>query len=131
MVEQETILFSGSIADNIKVGKPNANNIEIIEAAEKAGLLDFIDSLPGKFETQIGELGDRLSSGERQRISLARAFLHNTNLLLLDEPTSNLDSLTESGILKQLDEQRKGKLIIIVSHRDSTLGICKKILSFE
>lgn len=121
---QETDLFHASIADNIRVGKLNATQEEIENAAKKASLHDFIMTLPQDYQTNVGELGDTLSGGEKQRIGLARAFLHDAPLMLLDEPTSNLDSLNEAIILKSLKEEQQNRTIILVSHRKSTLAIC-------
>ncbi len=120
---QETDLFHDSIGDNIRIGKPDAAQEEVERAAEKASLHDFIMTLPQGYDTPVGELGGTLSGGERQRIGLARAFLHDAPLLLLDEPTSNLDSLNEGSVLKALSESRQGRTVILVSHRKSTLSI--------
>ena len=130
-VTQETHLFHDSIANNIAVGNPGASREEIMEAAKKASIHDFIMSLPQGYETNIGELGDTLSGGERQRLGLARAFLHNAPFLLLDEPTSNLDSLNEAVILQSLHRERKGKTVMLVSHRSSTMGIVDEFYSVE
>lgn len=127
-VTQETHIFQGSIKDNIKISKLDATDAEIVEAAKKAAVHDFISSLPNGYDTKVSELGESLSGGEKQRIGIARAFLHNSPVILLDEPTSNLDSLNEGIILKSLKEFRDQKTIIIVSHRKSTLGIANKIL---
>lgn len=127
-VTQETHIFQGSIKDNIKISKLDATDEEIVEAAKKAAVHDFISSLPNGYDTKVSELGESLSGGEKQRIGIARAFLHNSPVILLDEPTSNLDSLNEGIILKSLKEFRDQKTIIIVSHRKSTLGIANKIL---
>ncbi|WP_077612938.1 amino acid ABC transporter ATP-binding/permease protein [Clostridium sp. Marseille-P2415] len=126
-VTQDTVLFHDTIANNIAVGKPGASREEIMEAAKKASIHDFIEALPGGYDTEVGELGDRLSGGERQRIGLARAFLHDSPLLLLDEPTSNLDSLNEGIILKSLKEERKDRTVVLVSHRRSTMSIAEKV----
>ncbi|MGN1179824.1 MAG: amino acid ABC transporter ATP-binding/permease protein [Suilimivivens sp.] len=121
-VTQETYLFHDSIANNIAVGKPGASREEIMEAAQKASIHDFIVTLPKGYDTEVGELGDTLSGGERQRIGIARAFLHDAPFLLLDEPTSNLDALNEGIILKSLKKSRGDKTIVLVSHRKSTLN---------
>lgn len=126
-VTQDTWLFHESIADNIAVGKPGASRAEIVEAARKASLDDFVQSLPAGYDTKVGELGDNLSGGERQRIGLARAFLHDAPLMLLDEPTSNLDSLNEAVILKSLSESSAGKTVVLVSHRASTMALADEV----
>ncbi len=126
-VTQETCLFHDSIANNIAVAKPSASRQEIEEAAKKASLHEFIMSLPNGYDTPVGELGDTLSGGERQRIGIARAFLHDAPLMLLDEPTSNLDSLNEGIVLKSLRESCRDKTMIIVSHRESTMAAAQKV----
>lgn len=126
-VTQETSLFHDSIANNIAIAKPDASRDEIETAAKKASLHEFIISLPNGYDTMVGELGDTLSGGERQRIGIARAFLHNAPLLLLDEPTSNLDSLNESIILKSLKELGNDKTIVLVSHRESTMAVAETV----
>ena len=128
---QETYLFHDSLANNIAVGKPGASLEEIQEAAKKAAVHDFIMSLPKGYETEAGELGDTLSGGEKQRIGIARAFLHDAPFLLLDEPTSNLDSLNEGMILKALKESRKDKTIVLVSHRESTMNLADVVYEME
>lgn len=128
---QETHLFHDTIERNIKIAKWNATQEELEEACKKASIHDFILSLPNGYQTQVGELGDTLSGGERQRIGLARAFLHNAPFLLLDEPTSNLDSLNEAVILKSLNEQRKEKTIVLVSHRESTMHMADQVYYVE
>ena len=128
---QDTDLFHDSIAENIRVGKLDATQAQIEEAARKASLHDFIGTLPKGYDTPVGELGETLSGGERQRIGLARAFLHDAPLLLLDEPTSNLDSLNEGVILRALDETRGERTVILVSHRPSTLSIADRAYSVE
>ena len=130
-VTQETCLFHDSIANNIAVGKPGASRQEIERAAKKASIHDFIMSLPKGYETQVGELGDTLSGGERQRIGIARAVLHDAPLLLLDEPTSNLDALNEGVILKALREFCRKKTVVLVSHRRSTLNVADRILAIR
>ena len=126
-VTQETHLFHDSIAANIAIGKPGATREEIIEAAKKASLHEFIIKLPDGYDTEVGELGDTLSGGEKQRIGIARAFLHDAPFILLDEPTSNLDSLNEGIILKSLQEEKKDKTILIVSHRESTMQVADEV----
>lgn len=126
-VTQETSLFHDSIANNIAIAKPGASRSEIEEAAKKASLHEFIMSLPNGYDTLVGELGDTLSGGEKQRIGVARAFLHDAPLLLLDEPTSNLDSLNESIILRSLQELGPDKTVVIVSHRESTMAVAEKV----
>ena len=130
-VTQDTQLFNDTIENNIRIARPNATHEEIVQAAKEASLHEFITSLEHGYETNVGELGDRLSGGERQRIGIARAFLHGAPILLLDEPTSNLDSLNEGIILKSLDAKRRDKCIIIVSHRKSTMGIADKVYQME
>nr|WP_330383475.1 ABC transporter ATP-binding protein [Lachnoanaerobaculum saburreum] len=122
-VTQETVMFQGTIADNIRVAKQNATLEEIQNAAKKASIHDFISGLPNGYDTNVGELGDSLSDGEKQRIGLARAFLHDGDFLLLDEPTSNIDVLNEGIILKSLSEESAGKTIVLVSHRKSTMSL--------
>ena len=126
-VTQDTIMFRGSIADNIRVAKQNATMEEIQNAARKASIHNFITSLPKGYETNVGELGDSLSDGEKQRIGLARAFLHDGDFLLLDEPTSNLDVLNEGIILKSLSKENSGKTIVLVSHRKSTMSLADEV----
>ena len=127
---QETHLFHDTIGNNIRIAKLGATDAEIIAAAKKASIHDFIAALPHGYDTRIGELGDTLSGGEKQRIGLARAFLSDAPLMLLDEPTSNLDSINEGIILKALDDA-KDRTIVLVSHRKSTLGICDTTYQME
>lgn len=129
-VTQETFLFQDTIENNIKVAKENATRQEVEEVAKKASIHDFIMSLPKGYDTMLAELGDSISGGERQRIGLARAFLHNGNIILLDEPTSNIDSLNESVILNSIKKESDGKTIILVSHRKSTMGIAHEVVQF-
>lgn len=128
---QETHLFHDSIKNNIRIAKLDATDEEVMEACKKASVHEFIMSLPKGYDTEVGELGDTLSGGEKQRIGLARAFLHNAPFVLLDEPTSNLDSLNEAVILKSLKEEGKDKTVVLVSHRQSTMRITDKIYSVE
>lgn len=130
-VTQETYLFCDSIADNIAVGKPGASREEIMEAAKKASIHEFIMSLPDGYDTKVGELGDSLSGGEKQRIGIARAFLHDAPFLLLDEPTSNLDSLNEGIILKSLKQISREKTVVLVSHRKSTMNLADTVYAME
>lgn len=126
-VTQETYLFNDTIANNIAIGKKDASLEEIKLAAKKASIDEFIEKLPKGYNTELGELGDSLSSGERQRLGIARAFLHDSPLMLLDEPTSNLDSLNEAIILKSLKEESKNKTLVLVSHRESTMSIASDV----
>ena len=130
-VTQETHLFHDTIAANIGIAKEGASREEIEAAAKRASLHAFIQSLPNGYDTNVGELGESLSGGERQRIGVARAFLHDGPLILMDEPTSNLDSLNEGVILKAMAEERREKTIILVSHRKSTMKIADRILSIH
>ena len=130
-VTQDTYLFNDTIANNIGIAKENATMEEIIAAAKKASIHDFIMSLPNGYDSKVGELGGNLSGGEKQRIGIARAFLHDALMILLDEPTSNLDSLNEGIILKSLMESKENKTIIIVSHRKSTMNIADVVLDVE
>ena len=130
-VTQDTHLFHDSIKNNLRIARLDATDEEIIAACKKASVHDFIMTLPQGYDTPVGELGDTLSGGERQRLGLARAFLHGAPLMLLDEPTSNLDSLNEAAILRALGEEREDKTVILVSHRQSTMRIADKVYSVE
>ncbi len=130
-VTQETHLFHDSIANNIEIAKIGASREEIIEAAKKASVHDFIMTLPKGYDTQVGELGDTLSGGEKQRIGIARAFLHDADMILLDEPTSNLDSLNEGIILKSMKESAEKKTVVLVSHRVSTMNVADVVYEME
>mgnify|MGYP001339151698 FL=1 len=130
-VTQETFLFHDTIENNIKMAKADATREEVIEAAKKASIHEFICSLPNDYETNVAELGSSLSGGERQRIGIARAFLHDCEVIFLDEPTSNIDSLNEGMILKSLQEEKEEKTILLVSHRKSTMGITDQMTVFE
>ena len=130
-VTQETHLFHDSIANNIAIAKPGASREEIMEAAKKASIHDFIMKLPKGYDTEVGELGDTLSGGEKQRIGIARAFLHDAPMILLDEPTSNLDSLNEGIILKSLKESARKKTVVLVSHRVSTMNVADVVYEME
>lgn len=130
-VTQETHLFHDSIANNIAIAKKDATREEIMEACKKASIHDFIMTLPKGYDTEVGELGDTLSGGEKQRIGIARAFLHDAPMILMDEPTSNLDSLNEGIILKSLKESSKQKTIVLVSHRVSTMNIADTVYEMK
>ena len=127
MVSQVTYLFDETIEDNLRIAKPNATQEEIEAACKLASIHDFILTLPDGYQTKVGALGDNLSAGEKQRIGLARAFLRGSELILLDEPTSNVDSINEGIILKALKEQKDKKSIILVSHRESTMAIADRM----
>jgi len=131
VVHQETVLFSTTVAENIRFSKPNATMDEVIAAAKASKAHDFITSLPNGYDTLVGERGMKLSGGERQRISLARAFLKNAPILVLDEPTSSLDIHTESAILDTIQELMKGRTTLMIAHRPSTLRDCNMILVLD
>lgn len=130
-VTQETSIFKDTIENNIKIADKNAAREEVIEACKKASLHDFIMSLPNGYDTNVGELGDTLSGGEKQRIGIARSFLHKASFMLLDEPTSNLDSLNEAVILKSVKDNSKDRTVVLVSHRLSTLNIADKVYKMK
>lgn len=121
IVQQDVFLFSGSIADNIRYGRPDATDDEVIEAGKKANLHEYVMSLPNGYDTQIGERGVKLSGGQKQRVSIARVFLKNPSILILDEATSALDNVTEVQIQRALDELCKDRTTIVVAHRLSTV----------
>lgn len=128
---QEAQLFQDTIANNVRIGKLNATQEEIKTACKKAAIHEWILTLPQGYDTQVGELGETLSGGERQRIGLARAFLHDAPLMLLDEPTSNLNSLNEAVILRSLKEETAGKTVVMVSHLESAMRIADQVYSVE
>ena len=130
-VTQDTILFRDTIANNIRIANPDAGLAKVEEAAQKASIHDFIIRLPHGYDTNVGELGSTLSDGEKQRLGLARAFLHDSDLLLLDEPTSNLDVLNEGIILKSLENEKIGKTMVLVSHRKSTLSLADRVYEMD
>ena len=127
MVSQVTYLFDETIEENLRIAKPDATQEELEAACRMASIHDFILTLPNGYQTSVGALGDNLSAGEKQRLGLARAFLRGSELILLDEPTSNVDSINEGIILKALLEQKRKKSIILVSHRESTMAIADRI----
>lgn len=131
LVEQDTYLFHQSIRDNLLIAKPHAIQSELDAACRAASVYDFIMGLPEGYDAEVGELGDTLSGGERQRLGLARAFLHDAPLLILDEPTSNLDSLNEGIILCSLDRQRRKRTVLLVSHRASTMAVADRVYSMD
>ena len=131
MVSQVTYLFDETIEDNLRIAKQDATMAEIEEACKLASVHEFILTLPEGYKTRVGALGDNLSAGEKQRIGLARAFLRGSELILLDEPTSNVDSINEGVILKALKEQKSKKSIILVSHRESTMAIADRVYKVE
>ncbi|OOF54958.1 ABC transporter ATP-binding protein [Rodentibacter genomosp. 2] len=130
-ITQQTYIFNDTIEENIRLAHRSATQEQIIEAAKQASIHDFIMSLPEGYQTKMTELGGNLSDGEKQRIGIARAFLHNAPIILLDEPTSNLDSLNEAIILQSLRNVKADKLIILVSHRQSTMAICDQVIRIE
>ena len=127
LIEQHTFIFDGTIAQNIAFGKPDASREDIVEAARRAGIHDFIETLPDGYDTPVGESGGRISGGERQRIGIARAMMMDPDVLVMDEPTSNLDVFSEKGIIRTIDTAYRDKTVIIVSHRPSTLLGCTRI----
>ena len=130
-ITQQTYIFNDTIEENIRLAHRSATQEQIIEAAKQASIHDFIMSLPEGYQTKMTELGGNLSDGEKQRIGIARAFLHNARIILLDEPTSNLDSLNEAIILQSLRNVKADKLIVLVSHRQSTMAICDQVIGIE
>ena len=130
-VTQDTHLFNDSIAENLRIAAPDATMEELKDACQKAAVHDFIETLSKGYDTKVGELGDTLSGGERQRLGIARAFLHRAPIMLLDEPTSNLDSLNEGVILKALHQERKDRTVVLVSHRLSTMSIADEVIQME
>lgn len=131
VMSQETFLFNTTIRANIALGRPQATLNEIQTAAKKAALHEWIMQLPAQYESQVGELGSMLSSGERQRLGLARLFLHDGAVLILDEPTSNLDALNEAEILRSLHEYAEVKTVIFSSHRRSTTAIADVVYRIQ
>lgn len=131
LVEQDTFLFHGSIRDNLLVARPDATQEQIEAACRAASVHDFIEGLPKGYDTMVGELGDTISGGERQRLGLARAFLHDAPFLILDEPTSNLDSLNEGVVLRSIARLHGSRTVLLVSHRPSTMAVADQTYSMD
>jgi ATP-binding cassette subfamily C protein len=131
MLEQTTYLFNDTVKNNIALGKPDASMEEIIQAAKRAGIHDLITTLPNDYETEMGEHGNRLSGGEKQRIGIARIFLMNPDAIVMDEPTSSLDVFNEKLLLKTLEDNYRGHTVILVSHRMSTLTGCNDLYQLQ
>jgi ATP-binding cassette subfamily B protein len=131
IVLQEPVLFSTSVAENISYARPDASHEEVVAAARAANAHEFIAALPDGYDTEVRERGMRLSGGERQRIALARAFLTDAPILLLDEPTSSVDVGTEAGILEAVERLMHGRTTFMVAHRLSTLKSCDLLLQIE
>ena len=131
VVFQESLLFSASIRENIAYGCPNATQAEIEIAAKAANVHDFIQNLPNGYETRVGERGMAVSGGERQRIALARAFLKDAPILVLDEPTSSVDNATETAIMEAMERLMKGRTTFIIAHRLNTIEHCDVVLKIE
>jgi ATP-binding cassette subfamily C protein len=131
VLEQDTYLFDDSIAANIAFGKPDAYMEEVIAAAKGAGIHDFINTLPEGYQTKMGQMGSRLSGGERQRIGIARCLITDPDIIVMDEPTSNLDVFHEKELIHTLRTQHSGKTLLIISHRMSTLTDCSRIIRID
>ena len=130
-LEQDTYLFDMTIAENIGIAKPGASMEEIKDAAKRAGIAEFIHTLPDGYDTDMGQMSARLSGGERQRIGIARILLRNPDICLMDEPSSALDALHEKELLHTLQTAYAGKTLLLISHRGSTLTGCSRILRAE
>ena len=131
MVSQSTYIFDDTVSGNLRIAKSDATTDDIIQACKKASLHEFILTLSDGYETKVGSSGVALSAGETQRLGLARAFLSDCKLILLDEPTSNVDAINEGIILTSLSKNRGDRAVIIVSHRDSTLSIADRVYYIE
>src|SRR5204862_4131345 len=131
VVLQEAVLFSTSIADNIAYAAPGATREQIVAAAQAANAHEFIERLPQGYDTEVGDRGVKLSGGQRQRIALARAFLKDSPILILDEPTSSVDGRTEAAIVDALGRLQEGRTVIIISHRPSTVAHCTAMITIE
>ena len=130
-LEQDTFLFNGTIAENIALGRPDASRKDIETAAKRSGIHEFIQTLPEGYDTPMGQMGARLSGGEKQRIGIARTMLVEPDVIVMDEPTSSLDVLHEKELLRTLREVYADKILLIVSHRHSTLTDCTRIIRLE
>ena len=130
-VLQALMLFADTIEANLKIAKPDASEEEIRTACQKAAIDDFIMTLPDGYQTKVAEMGSSLSAGQRQRLGLARAFLHRSQILLLDEPTSNLDALNEGAILRSIVQEKEGRTIVLISHKKGTLNFADRNLQMK
>jgi ATP-binding cassette subfamily B protein len=131
IVLQEPVLLSSTVAENIAYARPAARHDEIVAAAKAANADRFISALPDGYATQVGERGMRLSGGERQRIAIARAFLKDAAILILDEPTSSVDTEIETAILDALERLSRGRTSVVIAHRVSVLAVCDVCLRIE
>jgi ATP-binding cassette subfamily B protein len=131
IVLQEPVLFSTSVAENIAYARPDAKREEVVEAAKAANAHEFIVGLSDGYETEVGERGMSLSGGERQRIALARAFLKDAPILILDEPTSSVDTKTEAAIMEAMERLKQGRTTFMIAHRLGTLANCDARLEIE
>ncbi len=131
LVQQDVYLFDGTIGENIAYGKPGATAEEVAEAARRANIADFIESLPDGYDTEVGERGTRLSGGQKQRIAIARVFLKNPPILIFDEATSALDNESERVVQESLSELARGRTTIVIAHRLSTIKGADEIATVE
>ena len=131
IVPQDTVLFNDTILYNIHYGRPSASPAEVIEAAKAAHIHEFIESLPDRYESRVGERGLKLSGGEKQRVAIARAILKNPSILIFDEATSALDSETEQGIQAELDRIARGRTTLVIAHRLSTVMDADQIIVLD
>jgi ATP-binding cassette subfamily B protein len=130
-VSDDPFLFSASVRDNIAYARPDASDEEVLDAARRAGAEEFIDALPDRYDTRIGERGYTLSGGQRQRIAIARALLKDPRILILDDATSSVDATTESRITRALHELTRGRTTFIIAHRLSTIALADEIVVLE
>lgn len=131
MMEQDTFIFNRSIYENIQIARLDASKEEIEDAARKAGLLEFIMTLPKGFQTVVGERGFSISGGERQRIAIARIFLKSPQIIIMDEPTSALDKVTEDKIMMELKKLSENKTVLITTHRHSLLKMADLVYEIK